>query len=148
MHPQHQLGIGGGIRCSRRETTELRPRRPLNLRVHGLHELDRPLGLLLRPEGDQVERAQRVDEAPPKIMLDVGVIADAGGHEWMGHLEQYRRPTPQERDEWRVAESPDHAFRREIAVPASQPLRMGGCARISAAGPTLRHPHRMPKGVR
>jgi hypothetical protein len=86
-----------------------------------------------------------VNEAPPEIMSNVGVIEDAGGDEWMGHLQQHRRSAPQIRDEWRVAESPDHAFRREVAIPALKSLRMCGRTRISSAGPTPCHPRRMPK---
>jgi len=61
------------------------------------------------------------------------VIEDAGGDERMGDLQERRRSAPQKRDEWRAAESPDHAFRREVAIPAFQSLRMGRRARISCA---------------
>ena len=44
-----------------------------------------------------------------------------------------------------VAESSDHALRREVALSASQSLRMGDRARICCASPALCHPHRMPK---
>jgi hypothetical protein len=59
------------------------------------------------------------------------VIEDAGGDERMGDPQERR--APQKRDEWRAAESPDHAFRREVAIPAFQSLRMGRRARISCA---------------
>jgi hypothetical protein len=62
--------------------------------VYGLHHFGRPLGLLLRPEGDQVERAQRLNEAPPEIMSNLRVSADASGHQRMGHLQQHRRSPP------------------------------------------------------
>src|SRR6266511_4394468 len=63
----------------------------------------------------------------------------------MGDLQEHRWSAPQERDEWRVAESPDHAIRHEVAIPAFQSLRMGGRARLSCSSSTLCHPHRMPK---
>jgi hypothetical protein len=66
----------------------------------------------------------------------------------MGHLQQHRRSTTQKRDKRRIPESPDHALRREEAIPASQPLRMRSRARTSRARPTLSHPHRMPKLAR
>src|SRR5439155_20664572 len=119
--------------------------RPVHLSVHGLHHFGRPLGFLLRPVGDQVEGAQRVDEAPPEITSNIRVIEDAGGHERMSHLQEHRRATTQKRDKRRVAESPDDTLRREIAIPASQSLRMGNRARTSPACPTLCHPNRMPK---
>src|SRR6266511_6029893 len=56
----------------------------------------------------------------------------------MGDLHEHRRSAPRERDDWRVAESPDHALRREVAILASQSLRMGSprepptLARLSA----------------
>src|SRR6266566_2516731 len=73
------------------------------------------------------------------------MIDDACGHEWVGDLQKYRRSAPQKRDEWRVAESPDHAFRCEVAIPALQSLRMGSRARISSAAPTLSHTDSMHK---
>jgi hypothetical protein len=66
----------------------------------------------------------------------------------MGHLQEHRRAATQKRDKRRVAESPDHALRREVAIPASQSLRMSNRARTSPAGPTLCHPDRMPKLAR
>jgi hypothetical protein len=44
----------------------------------------------------------RNDRTPPEITSNVGVLEDAGGHEWMGHLQEHRRSAPQKRDEWRV----------------------------------------------
>jgi nitrilase len=86
-----------------------------------------------------------VDEPPPEIASNVGMIDDAGGNEWMGDLQKHRRSAPQKRDEWRVAESPDHAFRCEVAIPALQSLRMGSRVRVSSAAPTLSHTDSMHK---
>jgi hypothetical protein len=49
--------------------------------VHDLHRLGCPVGLLLRPVGNQVERAQRANEAPPEIASNLGVVENAGGDE-------------------------------------------------------------------
>jgi hypothetical protein len=73
------------------------------------------------------------------------VIEDAGGDQWMSDLQEHRWSAPQEGDEWRIAETPDHAFRCEVAIPALDSLRVGSRARIFSAGPTFCHANRMPQ---
>jgi hypothetical protein len=62
----------------------------------------------------------------------------------MRDLQQHCRSAHQEWDERPVAESPDHAFRREVAIPALQALRVRRRARISCVDPPLCHADRMP----
>ena len=97
MHPEHQLGIGSGVACPRRETAELDLRRPRDPRMHGAHELARPLRLGLRAEGHQIERAQRADQPSPQVSAIVRVLHDSRRNKGMCHLQQHRGPTAEKR---------------------------------------------------
>jgi hypothetical protein len=54
--------------------------------VNGLHQFGRAVGLLLGPEGDEIQRAERADKASPEIVANVGVIENTRGDERMSDL--------------------------------------------------------------
>jgi hypothetical protein len=87
VHPQHQLWVGGRIRCARRESAELGCGRAADARV------DRPdngaglLSLGLSAEGDHVEGAQRPDKPAPEVAVVARVRDDAAPDKRMRDLE-------------------------------------------------------------
>jgi hypothetical protein len=113
--------------------------------VHGPDSLTCPLGFLLAPVDDEVERSQGAEEPLPQVVLVVGVVHDAGCDERMRDLEEDGRAAAEERHERRVADAADDAIRLEVAVPARKPLSMGALAWNFVTSPTYRHPSRVPE---
>jgi hypothetical protein len=62
-----------------------------------------------------------------------------GGDKRVGNLEENRRPTAQERRNRCVANPPDDAFGREVAIAARKPLRVRPLMRICGPGPGASH---------
>jgi hypothetical protein len=107
--------------------------------VHGADGFAGTLRLLLTPVDDEVERSQGAEEALPQVVLVVRVVDNAGRDKGMRDLEEDGRAAAEERDERRVADAADDAFRLEVAISARKPLRMRAAARISVTGPTSSH---------
>jgi len=124
VHPEHQLGVVGAVGRTGREPAQPAFRAAVDAGVDPLHRGSGPRRLVLAPEGDQVERAQRSQEALPQIAPVVRVSGDAGGDQRVRHLEQHRGTAAEKRRQRRVPDSTDDAVGREPSVGRRQPLRV------------------------
>ena len=142
VHPELELGVGRRVARSAREAAELVLGLAADVLVHGLDRLTGAIGLVLRSVRDQVERAERANEPAPEVAAEVGVLDDARRDERMRDLEEHGRAAPQEGRQRGVADAPDRALGREVAVPAREPfgvLPRGGCSRAAP------HPYTVPE---
>ena len=111
--------------------------------MHRLHGFPCTIGFFFRAVGDEVEGSQRSPEALPEVALVVRVPDDADRDEWMGDLEEHRRPASEKRGERRVSHPPDDALGGEVPVPGCKPLSVGSPDRV--ASPTTSHETRVPE---
>jgi hypothetical protein len=82
-------------------------------RLHGCSGL---FGFGPIAECDQVERAQGPREAAPEVAVVARVLDHPTGDEGMRHLEQDSSAAAEERCNRRVAKTPHHAPRAEVAI--------------------------------
>jgi len=102
--------------------------------VHGPDGFAGTLRLLLASVDDEVERSQGAEEPLPQVAPVVGVVDNAGRDKGMRDLEEDGRAAAEERDERRVADAADDAFRLEVAISARESLHVRAAAGISDAG--------------
>jgi hypothetical protein len=96
VYPQHQLGIVGSVRGSRREATELGSRPAVDVGMHRLHGGAGRVGFGLAAERDQVERAQRAPVPASEIEAIAGVLRDPDRNQRVGDLQQHRGAAAEE----------------------------------------------------
>ena len=133
MHPQHQLGIRGGVRAAVALSA--------HAAVHGAGDRAHAVGLAPRPEHDRVQRRHRPRQPAPRILAVPGVVDDARGDERVRSLQEERAGAPEHQDGL-AADPPDRALVREVAGHHGQNDRPGAADaemqvwdRCAAGGP-------------
>jgi hypothetical protein len=112
---------------------------PAHVGVHCPDGLAGALRLFLASVDDQVERPQSAEEPAPQVVLVIGVVDDPRSNERVRHLEEDGRAAAEERDERRVADAADGAFRLEVAIAAPESFGVRPRTGISCAERTSSH---------
>ena len=124
MHPEHQFRVQRAVTGPGWERPELLLRPAADAGVQCPHPRASLFRLLPGAEGDQVQRAQRADEAAPEVLVIAGVLDHATGDQWVRDLEQHGGATAQERRHRRVPQPPHNAVRAEVAISRPQTLEV------------------------